>query len=316
MSDNEHYVPQFLLKNFAGGKKNNHIHVFDKHKGASFLANVRNVASETGFYELDGFKAEKLFKEIDKEAPIVINKIKQKKSLSEITPEEIAWLYAFVAFQILRTKQFRESLIDLDKSLEIKIREIGFDPKKVEDFACRDQESIKSSSVQFLFKYYPNVISALISKRTFLMESPSGSEFYISDNPVTLHNENTEPYGNLGLMVKGVEIYLPISPYLTLAFWCPSIHKEMLNVLEGMKGIKGEKLARVDEAINLITNYIDATASGESLKIDPENALMLNSLQVAFSHRFVFSANSKFSFVEKLISDNPKFKSGPRFTVG
>jgi hypothetical protein len=52
-SDDQHYVPKLLLRQFAVKKKNEwYIHVFDKHEGKTFFTNVRNVATERGFYEL------------------------------------------------------------------------------------------------------------------------------------------------------------------------------------------------------------------------------------------------------------------------
>ena len=45
----QHYVPQFLLKNFTIGKKLQ-VWVFDKQTGKIFKSHVKNVASENGFY--------------------------------------------------------------------------------------------------------------------------------------------------------------------------------------------------------------------------------------------------------------------------
>ncbi len=48
----QHYVPQFLLKNFGNGKKNQ-LWVFDKFSGRSFITNAKNVASESHFYDFE-----------------------------------------------------------------------------------------------------------------------------------------------------------------------------------------------------------------------------------------------------------------------
>jgi len=42
----QHYVPQFLLKQFTSGKKPQ-VWVFDKTTGKKFKSHVKNVASET-----------------------------------------------------------------------------------------------------------------------------------------------------------------------------------------------------------------------------------------------------------------------------
>ena len=56
-----------------------------------------------------------------------------------------------------------------------------------------------------------------MDKAWMLLESVPGIPFFTSDNPIALHNTNDYwPYGNLGLSVKGIEIYFPISSTLCL----------------------------------------------------------------------------------------------------
>lgn len=281
MPDNEHYVPQFLLKNFGTGTRNNQIHVFDKHEGKKFRTNVRNVASESGFYQVGDFKAEKLFERLDKEAHLVINKIIQRKNLAGLTSQEISWLYTFVASQKIRTRQFREEAIQMNQAIEKKIIDMGGNPKDVENFDYLDKESVKTFSLGILFNNFPEIISGFTSKFIVLMEAPKGNKYYISDNPLTLQNENDfGPYGNLGLKVLGIEIYLPLSPYLTLAFLCPSFHEKMLKGLEDATKLKSEIGLRkkfdpfidlgqtikteekIEEIISKVTDYVNATTSG------------------------------------------------------
>jgi len=45
----QHYVPQFILKNFCLNE-NNQIYVFDKKTEKVFTTNIENVAAENGFY--------------------------------------------------------------------------------------------------------------------------------------------------------------------------------------------------------------------------------------------------------------------------
>ena len=54
----QHYVPQFLLKQFSSGKKPQ-VWVFDKTTGKKFKSHVKNVASEQGFYSFK-FKGNEL----------------------------------------------------------------------------------------------------------------------------------------------------------------------------------------------------------------------------------------------------------------
>ena len=51
----QHYVPQFLLRNFAVGKKlKAKLWVLDKRNASVFQASVNDVAHENMFYECNG----------------------------------------------------------------------------------------------------------------------------------------------------------------------------------------------------------------------------------------------------------------------
>ena len=49
----DHYVPQFLLKNFSVDPNKPQVWAYDKSTGRSFRTNVRNIAAEKGFYRLE-----------------------------------------------------------------------------------------------------------------------------------------------------------------------------------------------------------------------------------------------------------------------
>jgi hypothetical protein len=72
---------------------------------------------------------------------------------------------------------------------------------------------------------YADIIS---QKVIFLSRAAPKRTFYVSDNPVALNNRlNLGPYGNLGLAVKGIEIYLPLSANLIQCAFCPSIFMDV-----------------------------------------------------------------------------------------
>ena len=69
----------------------------------------------------------------------------------------------------------------------------------------------------------------------------------------------------------GIEIHLPISPSLTLCLFCEKLFKNR----------------------GYYKNYI------ENLACEPENAENLNSLQISYSQRFIFSHKNEFDLVKK-----------------
>jgi hypothetical protein len=50
-----HYVPQFYLRNFSIGRKNQ-INVYDKTTDKSYKTAPRNTGAEYGFYEVSGYE--------------------------------------------------------------------------------------------------------------------------------------------------------------------------------------------------------------------------------------------------------------------
>ena len=50
--ENQHYVPRFMLRMFSNGKKPK-VFVLDKSNDNEFQSNVKNLASEKGFYEIE-----------------------------------------------------------------------------------------------------------------------------------------------------------------------------------------------------------------------------------------------------------------------
>lgn len=49
---------------------------------------------------------------------------------------------------------------------------------------------------------------------------------------------------------------------------------------------------------------------GSPISITSEMALMMNSLQVTFSSRYVFSQTNDFTVVETMLASNPSFATG------
>jgi hypothetical protein len=75
-----------------------------------------------------------------------------------------------------------------------------------------------------------------LNKDWLLISTTRKSPFIIGDNPLALQNAiDMGPYGNLGLAVKGIEIYLPLSPVRALAIWCPSHKQAIVSVASRLR---------------------------------------------------------------------------------
>ncbi len=273
---NQHYVPQFYLKKFSS-KGNKFIWALDK-KEVQNQNNkikerpIKKVASEAFFYDkIENSRIgsyEYLLQKIEDSAAPVIAKIIDSKNIQNLDEEEREIISLFVILQILRTKG-QQILIKgmLDSfSEEIKSK-TGVNIEKM------DSKKMWFSLLEELSLFY-NIINNKVWHLAECNES-----FYTSDNPVTLQNttDKSDIRGTLGLDSFGIEIYFPLSPSLTLCFFCEKVFKK--------SGYEGR--------------YIDNTISR------PENIENLNSLQVAFSERFIFSHKNDFDFAQKILKNTP-----------
>lgn len=264
---NQHYVPQFLLKNFSS-RDGKFIWAYDKQEKYGTKNQerpIRKVASEQFFYDkIRNSKVDSLEYELqeieNKTAPIIANII-EKKSIKFLSEKDRETLSFFVAIQYLRTKgHLHKTKYLFDIFQEQILQKINVDVGEID-----------TKKLWFTFiedsKLYKSVI---MNKVWDLCESDKS--FFISDNPVVLQNtiNRSEIMGTLGLDCYGIEIYLPLSHSLTLCMFCEKIFQN-----------NGYKLKYVD-----------------NLVYESEHIENLNFLQVAYSNRFVFSQKSEFDSIE------------------
>jgi hypothetical protein len=334
--ENQHYVPKMLLRNFAFGKQGHEqLFVYDKHAEKSWPTSIKNIAAERGFYEIEigeGLVAsiEQPLAVIEQQTQQTFRKVLEEQDLSKLSAEERAWIAIFVAVQKMRSKHARESMIEMDEALKRRIVKMGGDPNNVQNWRpFQDENEVKLFSMEFLRRHLKEFAGMLAFKHMILFSTTNADPFWISDNPVAMHNDNDmRPYGNLGLAVKGVQIYLPLSPTLALALWCPSLLDEVrqrcdqlhndiatlhvqLALRPGINRNQVEAALRSRRELRLqLQELVRAFDAGRPAIFQPANVEFFNSLQVTWSHRFVMSRYQDFSLAKRMIRDKPKFKRG------
>jgi hypothetical protein len=145
-----------------------------------------------------------------------------------------------------------------------------------------------------------------------------GDPFFVSDNPIAMHNENDlRPYGNIGLGVPGIEIYFPITPTLTLTFWDASIPERLLKWIAAFRsrfeGIETPTNLRI--RFSYTNELIAAAQTGGVSRCGAEVVMFLNSLQVINASRFVLSAKKNFSLVSQMLEGKPQLRMPPVFEM-
>lgn len=267
---NQHYVPQFLLKNFSSDKEKNFIWAYDREERFQNKIKrrpIRRVASEMFFYDQTKNSAigsyEYMLQEVENETAPIIAKIIDKKSIKNISEQDRELLSYFIVLQILRTKWQLKETHNRKNALTDKLREwniVG------EDINCKE--------IWFSHIKEAEIFVKIFTKKVWQLYE-SNNSFFISDNPVTKQNDTIKSKyrGTLGFDSPGVEFYLPLSSSFTLCLFCEKMIKAW--------GYNG--------------NWIETYFCNE------EGAKRLNWLQVCYSERFVFSSKNNLDSVKDIL---------------
>ncbi len=309
-----HYVPQFLLKNFASSEREQ-IHVYDKRTEKTFCTHVRNVAAENGLYDLQlpsGIvSAESSLSTVECAAANVINKLLANQNIQSLSGEDKIILGLFTAVQMVRVPHQIEIMVQMTESIRDKWGDIPDMPRSELEARKQAREAlVKNLSVGL------KLLPELLNKTWLLLKSSERSSFYISDNPVTMHNTNRNPFrGTLGLGVKGIEVYIPLSSGLTLAFFCNSkkegwIQSKVQFELAKSLGFKIPETFAANQTI--FSEITRALEDGKPVQLCEKITNFQNELQVWNSERFIFSKKEDFDIVKQSMKKTPAFKKGPR----
>jgi Protein of unknown function (DUF4238) len=311
INTNQHYVSQMMLRGFETAPGSEQVYVFDKQTGRKFVTSIRNVAAERGYYDLgDALTLDVGMNRADATASRIINKIRARHSLAGMPQRDREILAGFVVLQLLRTRGFQESYRHLGHAMVNAVKERGLKPPTEWDadlIAERQREEYLRLIPEFLRDFLPH----LLKKDLFLFKTTHSVPFCISDNPVALHNTVNDGdgiRGTLGLAVQGIEIYLPISSALTLAYICPSVgrvYEVQQLLLQGMGGFINEDAFY----------YLQARDLGKAKMLKPESVRFQNSLQILNAERFVFSSRDDFEDATDMVAKDPEARFGRRVIV-
>jgi len=311
----QHFVPQFLLKNFAFNKKSQ-LHAFDKHTDREFVVSAEDAAAQSGFYEFafeeHTVSLEAALASLENSVLGVIQKIVATQSLADLTDANRVTLALFICVQHSRSLNWRLMLADLYEQIRQKAQRIA------EETNMKLPAELTAGSTNDVFALMAiskahELVPILLSKPWVLQRVSGPSLLQISDSPMTLHNMNDfGPYGNLGFAVPGVELQIPLSSKLNLWIICPTLYakfEEGYQTALDLKWRHGQSSPLIDSAID----RVERIRNGKRTALSEENVIHYNSLQVMFSDRFVYSSDGDFGLVKRMISDNEKYRRGIRF---
>jgi len=193
-----------------------------------------------------------------------------------LTEEERDIVSEFITSLMNRTRGSRNEIKDASTQL-------------IEKLGLARKEDIKSGPIwSAIENSAKNVQKSILTKDTSIFKERIKKMKWIliinklkfpiwtSDNPVAKYNENNSfPYGNLGLDCKGFEMHIPLSPKIVLIV-CDPIefsHEPSKKIMKSYREVARER-----------------------------------DHQVRNSTRFVFSVDNNFRFAQMMIKNHPELR--------
>ena len=324
----EHYVPQRHLRYFANEDK---FFVYDKEKKQQRPGNINDYACERFFYDVDfdalkneileqepDFKfdpeMEKLLKEIDEQHiehwfgqnvetwlfdpldkistlytmsnPQILN------SIEVLSAKNMNYISLFLAIQVMRSKEFRESITELYERLPMLLMKKFAKTQEEKDYAKSLELKIKNENHKKVYhaqvltdpEYAVHLAETFRAKIWMIGYNRTNMPFYTSDNPVVKFGHN----GYSGFNSQGIEIFFPITTRLVLILKDPDYF------------------------------YFEIDNHNHFVELDDVDVAFINSLQVQQSYRYVFDKSGDFKLAIGLMERNPKLSDirHKRFLMG
>ena len=269
---NHHFVPRFYLRNFSRSEKS--IDLFNLKSGRLIKgAPIKGQCSRDYLYGKDT-RTEKSLSEVEGEIAAMFRSIAYHRRLPRPFTAGHFLLCVHVAMQLLRTQYAGEALNEsVDKMMKATFKN---DPKlngeNLDDFAF-GYESPSLVTVFHGMLGFP----VLMDLELAALFAPPGTEFITSDNPVVLYNKfmQRRTFGsNTGMAAKGLQVFLPIWPQVTLVMYDRSVYrfgkskndnaawasKEQvfeMNVLQAASASENVYLAGVDADIYRVREHAE-----------------------------------------------------------
>ena len=150
-SNNHHFLPQSILKNFTYDKKQ-HIHVYDKKSKKHFTNTISTVGSEnkynTFFIGGKEFNLEQIYSEYDSKVSYVTSKIIEYGNLYCLSGDDYSFLYYMMLVQLERSPIQRSTYIHLSEELNRFINKTGYKSA----YKVIDENSAKILSLKFILQ--------------------------------------------------------------------------------------------------------------------------------------------------------------------
>jgi len=295
----QHFVPQSYLRRFTSDGKT--IQVLDKPNLRTFTSNVRNIAGETGFYNLptegaealgiDPQVAEKALSDLEQSFDAAVGTVLERAAAGDLTVLDARLrrnLAHFLVVQDLRTREKRSAIRQVIEKFGEALAESYPDLKGSAIRAEADEQWLGLFQTAQLFN--PEMLrmltSALLDHIWFLGHSCTGRALYTSDHPFVRRAHYQQPHmGTLGLASPGIELACPLSSSYVL--------------------VLSDRVA--------FREYEDR--DNKVLDLEADNVTYYNSLQVLQSYRQVYCSANAFELALQICRERPYVRDPDKIRV-
>ncbi len=223
---NQHFVPQFFLRNFAvPGEKCIRTYNIAARRHIDRAA-IATQCSRDYLYGRD-LELERAFASLEREAADAIRAVIAQR-FHHPTIDQLRILLSFVALQYGRTpKAAAEFNLTATKWMQNVMRSHPAPPEGLLeniDKIRMEHEHALDFAIQSTYRGWP----VLADLDLVVLVNRTEIEFVASDVPVVLHNQWNQDIagvGVIGFACTGLQVFLPVSPAHTLLFYDPDIYE-------------------------------------------------------------------------------------------
>lgn len=228
---NQHYVPQFLLRNFGWKAKKEifRINIFDT-KNCSIRPNqnIAKVFSQNFFYDQDN-SIEKFLSEIETPTSILFEQIINENFKILENEDNKSLIMVFISSLLQRTPSALEKAnefinTNLNEGIVRQLLSLnGYDPNEANNGYFEFPQLVSDITLEGVIN------SILIKDLSFqIIKNETNLEFCISDHPVFAYNwlyRDLYHPSVTAITARGFQIFLPLSPSITLCLYDSHIYK-------------------------------------------------------------------------------------------
>lgn len=240
---NQHYVPQFYLRNFS--EDGHGIRTFNLSSEKVIPhAKLKYQCSKDYFYGEDG-SLEKALGGMETFFSLTFKKCLELNPKERISNEDFYLLSMFVAVQYMRTKKMIDVMEQFGKETYGTLAKLCIEINKLN--VPLDQVKIETDKdfPRYVLRFGILQQPLLMDLECVIFENETKEDFVLSDNPIVFQNpllEEHVKYNCSGMASRGLQIYFPLSPRRMICFYDSDAYKFAGKNIIGLRSPKDVEL--------------------------------------------------------------------------